>query len=107
MALSSTSGTSSSSSRTIAITHYNDTNAKLANIYTVPEGKVFVGRVFVNSGTYGYGRINDMNEEMYFSGSSSVEGSGFLELTLHAGDVYKSSNQNYAYHTIVGVESDA
>lgn len=107
MALTSPSSATGTGSKTIAIVHYNGTSLGNTVIYTVPAGKKFVGVLLTNNANSGFGRINSVTDNIFFSASANVEGTGQLNVTLQAGDVFKSGTTNYAYHSIIGVESDA
>lgn len=70
-----------------------------SEIYTVPAGKTFEGRIWSNS-SGGYGYINGTRllwiyHNNYFAHTP-------LEVTLNAGDVFKADNSGTTF--IVGVE---
>ena len=91
--------------KTISINHYNDTNAANTVYYTVPAGRTFKGYVWVNSQGYGLGKFpGHVGGEHYNAGGSTDY--PIIPIECLAGD-FISGSSNYAYHSVVGIESDA
>ena len=102
MTLSSTSSTSAGADKSI-VKRVNAT-AQTIQLYAVPTGRKFKGKIWTNQASY-YGNIN--NIDMYTPYGSSYYAHRELDIELAADDVVRSSPTTSDYSHIVGIETDA
>ena len=93
--------------KSISLVHYNDTNARNTVYYTVPEGRKFKGIVWVNDVSYNLGKFpGHTGSEHLHNPFLSNASNSYIPIEVGAGDFVSGTN-NYTYHNIVGIESDA
>ena len=97
--------TAATPDKSISIVHYNGSTDQNTTYYTVPTGRKFKGYVWVNSQGYGLGKFpGHVGYEHYNAGGSTDF--PLIPIETLAGD-FVSGSSNYAYHSVVGIESDA
>ena len=102
-------GTSTSApkaDKAISISHYNGTTDRNSVYYTVPEGRKFKGIFWVNDYSYELGKFPGHTGNAHYNTFGSNSNLSFYPIETAAGD-FVSGNSNYAYHSVVGIESDA
>jgi len=110
MALTSTSTSNASApqaDKSINLVHYNATNATNTVYYTVPAGRKFKGLIWTNDVSYKLGKFpGHIGSEQFASPFLSNAQNSYIPVEVLAGDFVSGSN-NYTYHHITGIESDA
>ena len=91
--------------KAISVVNYNGTGDQYTTYYTVPVGRKFKGYVWVNSQGYALGKFpGHVGYEHYNGGGTNDY--PIIPIETLAGD-FISGSSNYAYHSVVGIESDA
>ena len=106
MALTNTTAAGSSTDKAISVVHYNGTTDKNKTYYTVPENRKFKGIVWVNSYSYELGKFPGHVGSVHYNTFGSNANLNFYPIETTSGD-FISGNSDYAYHSIVGIETDA
>ena len=108
MALTTSTTTTSGSStdKSISIVHYNSTNALYTIYYTVPEGRKFKGVIWVNAVNYDLGKLPGHTNSAGHILPGGTQGTSHFYIEAAAGD-FISGSSDYAYHSVVGIETDA
>lgn len=83
--------------------HYTGASSTNVTMYTIPNGKKFVGYAYT-TGTNEYIKIN--GESYYLGLGGGNAAMPRLDITLKAGDVITSGTATYTYYYLIGIESD-
>ena len=102
---SASSTTTPQADKSISLVHYNDTTQKNTIYYTVPAGRKFKGLVWVNDASYQLGKLPGHTGSEHHLLPFNTQLS-YIPVETGPGD-FVSGLSNYAYHSIIGVESDA
>lgn len=104
---SASSTTTPQADKSISLVHYNATNATNTIYYTVPAGRKFKGLVWVNDASYKLGKFpGHTGSEHLMNPFLTNAANSYIPIEVCAGDFVSGTN-NYTYHHIVGIESDA
>jgi len=110
MALTSISTSTSSGGpqppKAISVVHYNATNAFNTIYYTVPVGRKFKGVAWVNSTSYNLGKFPGHVGGENHPNIATTNTIKYFPIETGPGD-FVSGNSSYAYHSVVGIETDA
>ena len=105
--ISSGATTTSQADKSISIVHYNGANDQNTIYYTVPVGRKFKGLMWVTEWSYKLGKLpGHTGPEEISQPFMSNATLSYIPVETGPGDFVSGSN-GYAYHTLIGVESDA
>jgi len=107
MALTNIATSGNSTDKSISVTHYNGTTDRNKTYYTVPAGRKFKGIFWVNDYSYELGKFpGHVGPYVHYNTFGSNSNLNFYPIETASGD-FVSGNTSYAFHSLVGIETDA